>query len=46
VAAGIVINSFVAYPTQSLVGSVILAAAAIAFAGFRRTGPAGPAGAA
>jgi APA family basic amino acid/polyamine antiporter len=45
VAAGIVINSFVAYPTQSLIGSAILGAAAMAFAGLRRTGPAGPAGA-
>jgi basic amino acid/polyamine antiporter, APA family len=44
VAAGIVVNSFVAYPTQSLIGSAILSAAAIAFTGFRRTGPAGPAG--
>jgi len=31
VAAGIVINSFFAYPTQSLIGSAILAAAAVAF---------------
>jgi APA family basic amino acid/polyamine antiporter len=45
VAAGIVVNSFVAYPTQSLVGSAILATAAIAFAGIQRRGPAGPAGA-
>jgi hypothetical protein len=45
VAAGIVVNSFVAYPTQSLVGSAILAAAAVAFAGIQRRGPVGPAGA-
>jgi basic amino acid/polyamine antiporter, APA family len=31
VAAGIVINSFSAYPTQSLIGSTILAGAAVAF---------------
>jgi APA family basic amino acid/polyamine antiporter len=31
VAAGIVVNSFFVYPTQSLVGSAILGAAAIAF---------------
>ena len=31
VAAGIVANSFIAYPTQSLIGSGILVAAAIAF---------------
>ena len=31
VAAGIVLNSFVAYPTQSLIGSSILGTAAIAF---------------
>jgi APA family basic amino acid/polyamine antiporter len=31
VAAGIVVNSFVVYPTQSLIGSSILGAAAIAF---------------
>ncbi|HZR22828.1 MAG TPA: amino acid permease [Vicinamibacterales bacterium] len=31
VAAGIVVNSFVAYPTQSLIGSSILGAAAVGF---------------
>jgi hypothetical protein len=31
VAAGIVVNSFFAYPTQSLIGSAILAGAAIVF---------------
>jgi APA family basic amino acid/polyamine antiporter len=31
VAAGIVVNSFFAYPTQSVIGSVILAGAAIVF---------------
>jgi APA family basic amino acid/polyamine antiporter len=31
VAIGIVVNSFVAYPTQSLIGSSILAVAAVAF---------------
>jgi APA family basic amino acid/polyamine antiporter len=31
VAAGIVVNSFFAYPAQSLIGSAILTAAAIAF---------------
>jgi hypothetical protein len=31
VAAGIVVNSFFVYPTQSLIGSAILGAAAIAF---------------
>jgi basic amino acid/polyamine antiporter, APA family len=31
VAAGIVVNSFFAYPTQSLIGSVILAGAAMVF---------------
>jgi basic amino acid/polyamine antiporter, APA family len=31
VAAGIVVNSFFAYPTQSLIGSAILAAAAVVF---------------
>jgi hypothetical protein len=31
VAAGVVLNSFVAYRTQSLIGSAILAAAAAAF---------------
>jgi APA family basic amino acid/polyamine antiporter len=31
VAAGVVLNSFVAYPTQSLIGSSILVAATIAF---------------
>src|SRR6185295_15934705 len=31
VAVGIVLNSFFAYPTQSLIGSSILGAAAIAF---------------
>jgi APA family basic amino acid/polyamine antiporter len=31
VAAGIVVNSFFAYPTQSLIGSAILGSAAIAF---------------
>jgi APA family basic amino acid/polyamine antiporter len=31
VAVGIVVNSFFAYPTQSLIGSAILAAAAAAF---------------
>ena len=36
VAAGIVLNSFVAYPTQSLIGSGILAIAAVIFVGIRR----------
>jgi APA family basic amino acid/polyamine antiporter len=36
VAAGIVLNSFVAYPTQSLIGSSILAVAAIVFLSSRR----------
>ena len=36
VAAGVVVNSFVAYPTQSLIGSGILMAAAVAFLGIRR----------
>jgi hypothetical protein len=31
VAAGIVVNSFIAYPTQSLIGSAILGGAAVAF---------------
>jgi hypothetical protein len=31
VAAGIVLNSFVAYPQQSLIGSAILVAAAVAY---------------
>jgi hypothetical protein len=31
VAVGIVLNSFVAYPTQSFIGSSILGTAAIAF---------------
>jgi hypothetical protein len=31
VAAGIVVNSFFVYPTQSIIGSTILGAAAIAF---------------
>jgi APA family basic amino acid/polyamine antiporter len=31
VAAGIVVNSFIAYPTQSLIGSTILGAAALTF---------------
>jgi APA family basic amino acid/polyamine antiporter len=31
VAVGIVVNSFFAYPTQSLIGSAILGAAAIMF---------------
>jgi APA family basic amino acid/polyamine antiporter len=31
VAVGIVLNSFFAYPTQSLIGSAILAVAAVAF---------------
>jgi hypothetical protein len=31
VAVGIVVNSFFVYPTQSLIGSAILGAAAIAF---------------
>jgi len=34
VAIGIVVNSFVAYPTQSLIGSAILTLAAIVFLGF------------
>jgi basic amino acid/polyamine antiporter, APA family len=37
VAAGIVLNSFFAYPTQSLVGSAILAAATIVFFVLRRS---------
>jgi hypothetical protein len=37
VAAGIVINSFVAYPTQSLIGSSILAFAAAVFYASGRT---------
>jgi len=40
VAAGVVIDSFVVYPTQSLIGSSILAAAGI---GFSLAGPKGPA---
>jgi hypothetical protein len=31
VAVGIVVNSFFVYPTQSIIGSTILGAAAIAF---------------
>jgi len=31
VAAGVVVNSFIAYPTQSLIGTIILTAATIAF---------------
>jgi basic amino acid/polyamine antiporter, APA family len=38
VAAGIVFNSFVAYPTQSLIGSAILISAGIAFFVVRRAG--------
>jgi APA family basic amino acid/polyamine antiporter len=38
VAGGIVLNSFVVYPTQSLIGSSILVAAAIVFAWSRREG--------
>jgi hypothetical protein len=37
VAVGIVLNSFFAYPTQSLVGSSILAAATIAFFVMRKS---------
>jgi len=37
VAAGIVLNSFFAYPTQSLIGSAILAAATIVFFVLRRS---------
>jgi APA family basic amino acid/polyamine antiporter len=40
VAAGIVANSFVAYPTQSLIGCAILASAAIVFFVSRSTTPA------
>ncbi|MDH4067129.1 MAG: amino acid permease [Acidobacteriota bacterium] len=36
IAAGVVLNSFVAYPTQSLSGTGILAAAAVAYLLFRR----------
>ena len=36
VAVGIVINSFVAYPAQSLIGSGILTIAAVIFFGIRR----------
>ncbi len=37
VAAGVVLNSFAAYPTQSFIGSAILAAAAVTFLAIRRT---------
>jgi len=37
VAVGVVLNSFVAYPTQSLIGSAILATAAIVFFIFARS---------
>src|SRR5262245_18746682 len=43
VAIGIVVNSFVAYPTQSLIGSLILAVAGIAFFVAGRGGPERPA---
>jgi APA family basic amino acid/polyamine antiporter len=36
VAAGVVLNSFIAYPTQSLIGSAILAVAAAAFFAINR----------
>jgi hypothetical protein len=36
VAAGVVLNSFVAYPTQSLIGSSILVVAAVVFFVTRR----------
>ena len=44
VAAGIVLNSFVASPTQSLIGSGILLVAAAGYFAVRRAGPSGPAG--
>lgn len=37
IAAGVVLNSFIAYPVQSLTGSGILAAAAVAYLAMRRT---------
>jgi hypothetical protein len=37
VAAGVVLNSFVAYPTQSLIGSGILVAATAVFFVVRRS---------
>ena len=39
VAAGVVLNSFIAYPTQSLIGSSILVAATIVFFIVRRAEP-------
>jgi APA family basic amino acid/polyamine antiporter len=36
VAAGVVLNSFVAYPAQSLMGTGVLGAAALAYAAMRR----------
>ena len=42
VAAGIVVNSFIAYPTQSLVGSGILCVAAMVFFLQRSAGRSGP----
>jgi APA family basic amino acid/polyamine antiporter len=40
IAAGVVLNSFIAYPAQSLMGTAVLGAAALAYLAIRRNGTA------